>query len=93
MSKNLRLVGGGEDITQRRIVRLFVTDPGPDLPLENCVVYQGSETLTDETDGELFLALNLPKLLREHNDKRRELELKEIKARDLRMVVATLVYV
>jgi len=79
-------------VEQRRIVRVFVTDPDKDVPLDLCVLHNGAEERTDKTDSELFLALGIPEMLNSHNAKRRELELKDIRPRDLRMCVATLVY-
>lgn len=95
MSKSMitTMSGAYYDQVRRRIVRVFVTDPDPDLPLEHCVVYGGTELLTEDTDAELVLALNIPKLIADHNEKRRAAELKEIKWRDLRQVIATVVYV
>lgn len=79
--------------SRARIVRVFVTDPDADLPLDNCILYQGKEQLTDATDNEIFLTLGIPELLNSHNAVRRSLELKDIRARDLRMAIVTLVNV
>lgn len=96
MPKNFQLgnhIGYSDSPEQRRIVRVFITDPDNDLPLDSCVLYQSAEMLTDKTDSEIFLAAGIPELLEQHNVKRNGLSLKAIRARDLRMVVATLVYV
>lgn len=91
---NLRSAGAVDETAYpRRIVRVFVTDPDRDAPLEICVLYQSAEKLTDQTDSELFLELGIPRLLTEHNENRAAHSLKAIKARDLRMAVATLVYI
>lgn len=81
------------DCVRRRFVRVFVSDPDPDLALADAVLYAAPEQVTDLNDNELFLEIGIPALLAAHNAKRAAQELDPIKARDLRLAVATLVYI
>ena len=81
----------------KRLVRVFISDPNPNLSLDDCLLYRGSEHLTDSTDQELYFELNIKELLDKHNAKRvkvvdksikdRTEYLEPVKIRDLRMVV------
>lgn len=81
----------------RRLVRVFVSDPDPRVGLDDCILYRGSEHLTESTDQELYFELNIKELLDKHNEKRTKVVddtvkdrteyLKPVKIRDLRMVV------
>lgn len=52
---------------KRRIVQVFIVDPEEQIPLENAVLYQGEQKLTDATDQELFFEIGVQELLNEHN--------------------------
>lgn len=83
----------------RRIVKVFVSDPNEAVPLENSLLYQGVEKLTDATDQELFFELDIKAMLDTHNEIRTKIVdkkikdrteyLEPIKIRELRMVVVT----
>lgn len=77
---------------RRRIVRLFITDPGDDMPLDETILLKTDEYVTDATDAELFLGADVPGLIAAHNEKRKARELEPVKARDLTFVVATIIY-
>ena len=81
----------------RRLVKVVIVDPNENVPLEDCVLYSGSEKLTDATDQELFFEIDIKRILDEHNAKRvkiidkkvkeRTENLEPAKIRDLKMVV------
>ena len=83
----------------RRVVQVFVSDPNPNLSLENCLLYKGDVQVTDLTDQELYFELDIRKLLADHNEKRTKTVDKTIKdrveylepakIRDLKMSVVT----
>lgn len=87
----------------RRVVQVFVADLNENVPLEDCILFEGKTKVTDLTDQELFFELDIKTLLAEHNQRRvkivdkkvkdRTEHLEPAKVRDLKMtvvVVATL---
>lgn len=88
-----------EDNMARRVVQVFIADPNENVPLENCLLYEGEVHVTDLTDQELFFELDIKDLLIDHNIKRitfvdkkvkdRTEHLEPAKVRDLKMVVVT----
>lgn len=87
---------------QRRIVRVYIADANDNVPLDQCILYQSEENLTDLTDQELYFECPVATKLAEHNAKRtkwldkeatkkagKDVFLDPIKIRDLRMVVTT----
>ena len=74
----------------RRIVQVIIVDPDPKCPLEIAVLHLGESHATDRTDEELFYELDLMGLLKDHNEKRREQKLGEIRLSDLRREVRTI---
>lgn len=83
----------------RRLVKVIIVDPDEKVPLDDCVLYSGTEELTDLTDQELFFEIDIKSILDAHNlvrvkiidkaVKERTEYLEPIKVRDLRMVVVT----
>lgn len=87
----------------RRIVQVFVADPNENVPLEESVLFSGSQKLTDLTDNELFFEVPIVETLAKHNAKRvtwpdkeaskrsaKEVMLEPARIRDLKMVVVTI---
>lgn len=84
---------------KRRLVKVVIIDPDDRIPLEKCILYNGSEKLTDLTDQELFFEIDIRDILHGHNEIRKKLTdktvkertefLEPVKVRDLRMVVVT----
>jgi hypothetical protein len=91
---------GKAEMSNARIVKVFIADPNENLPLEKRVLYKGDEMLTDLTDQELFYEVPIAELLAKHNDYRktvvdkkqaekfgRDIFMEPARIRDLRMVV------
>jgi len=57
----------------RRLVRVIIADPHPDIPLNKAILYNGEEHFTDATDNELFFEVPIQELLKQHNDKVRSM--------------------
>jgi hypothetical protein len=85
-----------------RIVKVIIADTDESLPLDRRVIYTGPEHVTDLTDQELFYEIPIATLLAAHNKLRvetfdtsatvklqRDVLLKPIRIRDLKMVVVT----
>ena len=82
---------------KRRMVRVLIVDPDESVPLEQALLYDSGEQVTDLTNQELFFESGIADKLKEHNDVRKKLEDKEIKnkksylepirIRDLKMTV------
>lgn len=85
---------------RRRLVQVFIVDPDDDLPLEDALLYQGEQKLTDLTDQELFFEIEIKKIMDVHNKKRaktldkdtmkvtgKESFLDPVRIRDLKMTV------
>lgn len=82
---------------QRRLVQVLIADPDENVPLDKCVLYTGSQKMTDATDQELFFEIPIKDLLDKHNEMRTKLVNKKVKERveylepakirELRMVV------
>lgn len=70
-----------ETRVQRRIVKVIIMDPNPNVPLDDCVLYRGEEQLTDLTDQELFFEIDIKTLLASHNEKRVKMVDKTVKDR------------
>lgn len=81
---------------KRRLVKVIVADPDPNVPIDSSLVHKTDEFLTDQTDQELFFDLDIKALLVSHNELRRGLKDKDkeplpaIRARDLKMAVITI---
>jgi hypothetical protein len=93
----------GEQMPNRRVVQVYVVDPDERVPIEGALLYEGEAKFTDATDQELFFELPIKELLDEHNTVRqkltdekasmasgRDVTLKPIRIRDLKMTVVTL---
>lgn len=89
--------------TMRRLVKVFVADPNPNIPLDKALLYEGKEKFTDADDQELFFELNISQILEDHNKLRatlpdkpasqragKDIFLEPARVRDLRMVVVTI---
>lgn len=84
----------------RRLVKVLIADPDPMVPLNDCLLYQGAEQLTESDDQELFFEIKIMDLLAKHNAKRTKIANKNIKdrteyleparIRDLKMTVVTI---
>ncbi len=84
----------------RRLVQVIIVDPNDNIPLDQCLLYNGSPKLTDATDQELFYEIEIKDLLAKHNEtrikvvdkkvKERTEHLEPAKIRDLKMVVVTI---
>jgi len=84
-------------IPARRLVQVFIADPDENVPLEQSMLYSGTQKLTDATDQELFFEIDMKTILEIHNEKRIKLVNKKVKERteylepakirDLKMVV------
>ena len=83
-----------------RIIKIYIVDPDEKMPLDQSILYQGEEIITDATDQELFFGLDIKGILEEHNIKRgtvidkkaserrdKEIYLEPIRIRDLTMNV------
>lgn len=86
-----------------RMVRVIVADPDENLNIEHRILIDTGEKLTDLTDQELFLELDIKPTLDAHNtlraettdkkksaEKDRDIFLDKIKIRDLKMTVITI---
>lgn len=86
----------------RRIVQVFIADTNDNVPLDQSVLFQGEQKLTDLTDTELFFEVPIAETLKAHNEKRvkwldkeaskragKDVTLDPVKIRDLKMVVVT----
>lgn len=88
-----------EPMPSRRIVQVYIADPDDAVPLENSILYTGTQKMTDLTDQELFFEIDMKTILEKHNAMRAGIIDKEvkdrteflepIKVRDLKMVVVT----
>ena len=84
-----------------RVVKIFVADRHPDIPLESAIVYESPKSFaTEMTNSELYHTINIMELLNLHNEFRvglldkeatktagREVYLEAIRIRDLDMQV------
>ncbi len=83
--------------TQRRLVRVMMVDPHPDVPMDHALLHDSKEVFTDKDDRELFFDMPVAELLRAHNAKRvtwpdkavkdRVQMLEPVRIRDLKMHV------
>jgi hypothetical protein len=89
----LRLTTVEASDSSKRIVRVYVVDPNPNVPIEDSLLYKMDEQFTDKTDRELYFDIPIKDLLKKHNAKRERITdkdgkfLKAAKIRDLKMVV------
>lgn len=84
----------------RRIVKVYIVDTDENVPLEQSVLYEGKEKLTDMTDQELFFEIDIKPILDKHNKERTKIVNKKVKdrteyleaarIRELKMVVVTI---
>jgi hypothetical protein len=89
-----------EVMSDKRLVRVLVVDPDEQVPVEQSVLHDGKEQLTDLTDQELFFEVEIQAALKKHNEKRAAIINKTVKdrteyleparIRDLKMLVVTL---
>lgn len=83
-----------------RIVKVIIADPNENIPLNNRIIYNGEETVTDLTDQELYFEVDMKGLLERHNAvrtmvvdkkasaaKQANVMLEPVRVRDLKMVV------
>lgn len=80
-----------------RFVQVFIADPDESLPIENRLLYEGDQKVTDLTDQELFFEIDIKRILDAHNEfrvtqrnkkiKDRTENLEPTRIRDLKMVV------
>lgn len=56
-----------EEEMNRRYVHVLIVDPDERIPVESALLYAGTTYLTDMTDEEVFLSLDLGTLLEKHN--------------------------
>jgi hypothetical protein len=90
----------GTPVPNARIVKVFIADSNENIPLENRLLYSGTEKLTDLNDNELFFELPISELLAKHNELRKatrdkkqsaaagkDIFLEPARIRDLKMVV------
>lgn len=88
---------------QRRIVQVFIADPNENVPLDQSVLFTGSQKLTDLTDSELYFEVPINDLLKKHNEQRvkwtdkeaskragKDVFLDPVRIRELKMVVVTI---
>lgn len=98
--QQLKQVEAEANMSQRRIVKVYVADPNPNVPIGKALLFEGTEQLTDLSDQELFFEIPLREKLEAHNRERvtfldkeqtqrfgKEIKLEPAKIRDLRMVV------
>lgn len=81
----------------RRLVKVVIIDPNENVPVDQCILHNGDEKLTDATDQELFFEIDIKDILAKHNAARVKLidktvrdraqYLEPAKIRDLKMVV------
>ncbi len=86
--------------TPRRLVQVFMLDPDENVPLDQALLYQSEQKLTDATDQELFYEIDIKTVLEKHNAlratlinksvKERTEQLEPARIRDLRMTVVTI---
>lgn len=87
--------------SKQRIVRVFIVDPDFRIPLNKAILFEAPEQLTDLTDQELFMEVNIKPILVEHNAYRtglvdktvkseKQVFLEPVRIRDLKMVVSTI---
>lgn len=99
MAQHLQPLPKQEQVMARRVVQVYIADPNENVPLEDSLIYQGSQKLTDSTDQELFYEIDIKNLLDAYNVKRvkivdkkvkeRTQYLEPVKIRELKMVVVT----
>jgi hypothetical protein len=87
-------------MSTRRLVKVVIVDPNENVPLEQSVLYNGKEKMTDATDQELFFELDIKQILDAHNVERIKMIDKKVKERtellepakirDLKMVVVNI---
>lgn len=57
-------------LINRRIVQLIAVDTNINVPIERSVIYTGEDVLTDKSDAELILDMDMLKLLPAYNEYR-----------------------
>lgn len=90
------------NMPKRRLAKVFIVDTDENIPLDNAILYESEEKLTDATDQELFFEIDIQSLLKDHNEIRAKVKDKEaskeegetvylepIRIRDLKMIVTT----
>jgi hypothetical protein len=89
-----------EDMSGKRLVRVFVVDPDEAIDIDKSLLYDSKEKMTDLDDQELFFEIEIKELLAKHNEyrgtvidkdvKERTEHLEPIRIRELKMTVVTL---
>lgn len=88
------------NMSTRRIVKVFIADPHPDVPMDKALLHKGDEKWTDSTNEELYFEIPINDLLKTHNAERvkwldkeatrkagKDIYLEPVRIRDLKMVV------
>lgn len=88
---------GDEEVSERRLVKVMIVDPDLSIPVENAVLVNEPEQITDLDDQELFFELDIKNILSTHNEyrktvldktnKEKEVYLEPVRIKDLKMVV------
>ena len=65
---------GEEAVSKRRLVIVLIVDPDERVPVEKSVLYRSDIFLTDETNEEIYFGLNMAQMLKDHNEKRADIE-------------------
>lgn len=92
------------DMSNRRIVQVYIADPNENVPLEKSLLFQDEKPhLTDLTDQELFFEIDIKNILEKHNEyrvtvkdkessegKNNDVLLEKAKIRDLKMTVVVI---
>jgi len=102
-ARKARRIEKERNMTDRRLVQVFVADPNENIPLDDCLLYKGEIKLTDSTDQELFYEIGIIEILTKHNEKRvtildkdlmrqhgQEVHLEAARISDLSMTVVTI---
>jgi len=89
-----------DDMSGKRLVRVFVVDPDDRIDIEQSLLYDSKEILTDQDDQELFFEIEIKELITKHNEYRatvidkdvkdRTEHLEPVRIRELKMMVVTL---
>jgi len=100
--KQLKKLKGEQNVSTRRLVKVVIVDPNENLKLEDAVLINEAEKITDLEDNEIFFDMDIKKILEAHNTKReatvdkkasknkdKDVFLDPIKIRDLKMTVIT----
>lgn len=93
------VIKGDEEVSERRLVKVMIVDPDLNVPVDNAVLVNEPEKITDLDDQELFFELDIKTILTNHNNYRTTLTdkkskdndtLEPIRIKDLKMMVLTI---